>query len=68
MDFDDVLNIGSGPGPSNRNPAFADAALQCITDLVDCCGTESGILCVLNVVTGIFLMGTELDLVVVHGF
>ena len=45
MDFDDILNIGSGPSyiPSNRNPTFADASLQCITDLVDCCGTESGI-------------------------
>ena len=27
---------------ANRNPASEDAALQCITDLVDCCGTESG--------------------------
>ena len=26
--------------PSNRNPR--DEALLCITDLVDCCGTESG--------------------------
>ena len=44
VDFDDVLNIGSGPSfiPSNRNPTFLDASLQCITDLVDCCGTESG--------------------------
>ena len=42
MDLDDVLNIGSGSAniPSNRNPR--DAALQCITDLEDCCGTESG--------------------------
>ena len=42
VDFDDVLNIGSiGSNiPSNRNPS--DRALQCITDLVDCCGTESG--------------------------
>ena len=45
MDFDDVLNIGSGPGPTNRNPGTTGingASLQCITDLVDCCGTESG--------------------------
>ena len=44
VDFDDVLNIGSGASniPSNRNSAFADASLQCMTDLVDCCGTESG--------------------------
>ena len=43
VDFDDVLNIGSlNSTPSNRNPASEDAALQCITDLVDCCGTESG--------------------------
>ena len=42
VDFDDVLNIGNGSSniPSNRNPR--DRALQCITDLVDCCGTESG--------------------------
>ena len=40
VDFDDVLNIGSSIIPSNRNPS--DRALQCITDLVDCCGTESG--------------------------
>ena len=31
VDFDDVLNIGGGPGPSNRNHAFEDRALQCIT-------------------------------------
>ena len=42
VDFDDILNIGYNPGPSNRNPAFEDRALQCITDLVDCCGSESG--------------------------
>ena len=42
VDFDDTLNIGSGPGPSNRNPGFENRALQCITDLEDCCGTESG--------------------------
>jgi hypothetical protein len=35
------LNIGSVPSPSNRNPASANASLQCITDLVDCCGNES---------------------------
>ena len=41
MDFDDVLNIGSGPAPTNRNFSGGyGAALQCITDLVDCCGTE----------------------------
>ena len=42
VDFDDVLNIGGGSGniPSNRNSR--NAALLCITDLVDCCGTESG--------------------------
>ena len=43
MDFDDLLNIGHGPSPSNMNPR--DAALQCITDLEDCCGaprTEHG--------------------------
>ena len=42
MDFDDVLNIGTGPAPTNRNPGSDGAALECITDLVDCCGTESG--------------------------
>ena len=44
VDYDDVFNIGSDPSniPSNRNPVSANAALQCITDLVDCCGTESG--------------------------
>ena len=42
VDLDDVLNIGSLPSPSNRNPASASASLQCITDLVDCCGNESG--------------------------
>ena len=45
MDFDDILNTGhrSGPAPTNRNPRSSDvsgAALECITDLVDCCGTE----------------------------
>ena len=45
MDFDDTLNIGSGSAPTNRNPGtngFNGVALECITDLVDCCGTESG--------------------------
>ena len=42
MDLDDVLNTGGLPDPSNREPASANASLQCITDLVDCCGTESG--------------------------
>jgi hypothetical protein len=39
VDLDDILNTGGGPGPSNRNPR--NDAVQCITDLVDCCGTES---------------------------
>ena len=42
MDLDDVLNIATGSAPSNRNPSYEDRALKCITDLVDCCGTESG--------------------------
>ena len=43
MDFDDILNIGSADVvPTNRNPAVDDAALECMTDLVDCCGTEPG--------------------------
>ena len=44
VDIDDVLNIGSGPAPTNRNPGSdgaPGAALECITDLEDCCGTES---------------------------
>ena len=42
MDLDDVLNLGNfEPNPTNRAPARDDAALQCMTDLVDCCGTES---------------------------
>ena len=44
VDLDDVLNIGKGPAPTNRNPRSNDgqgAALECITDLVDCCGRES---------------------------
>ena len=43
VDFDDTLYIGGGPGPTNRNPdsnGALGAALECITDLVDCCGTE----------------------------
>ena len=39
-DFDDIFNTGGGPGPTNRNSASEDAALLCITDLVDCCGTD----------------------------
>ena len=42
VDFDDTLNIGGGSAPTNRNPGSDGAALECITDLVDCCGTESG--------------------------
>ena len=39
MDFDDTLNIGSSDSaPTNRNPGTNGAALECITDLVDCCG------------------------------
>ena len=42
VDFDDVLNIGDNSDniPSNRSPR--NESLECITDLVDCCGTESG--------------------------
>ena len=43
VDFDDILNIGGIPAPTNRNPGSNEglgAALECITDLVDCCGTE----------------------------
>jgi hypothetical protein len=42
VDFDDALNIG-GPdlAPTNRNPGYEGRALLCMTDLVDCCGTES---------------------------
>ena len=41
MDLDDVLNLAyTEPGPTNRAPAKENAALECITDLVDCCGTE----------------------------
>ena len=39
VDFDDTLNIGLGPAPTNRNPGSAGSALECITDLVDCCST-----------------------------
>ena len=46
MDIDDILNIGSPDiAPTNRNPDSNGApgvALECITDLVDCCGTEPG--------------------------
>ena len=43
MDFDDTLNIGSGPGPTNGNPGSDGAVLECITDLVNCCsGTQQG--------------------------
>ena len=37
MDFDDIMNIGSGSAniPSNTNPS--DNALVCVTDLEDCC-------------------------------
>ena len=40
VDFDDVLNVGSGSidVPSNRN--HSQRALQCITDVVDCCGSD----------------------------
>ena len=41
MDFDDIFNAGSGSAPTNRNPAYEDSVLQCVIDLVDCCGTES---------------------------
>ena len=40
VDLDDVLNIGTDSAPTNRNPGLYGAALECITDLVDCCGTE----------------------------
>ena len=40
VDLEDVLNVGGRPLPSNREPASATDSLQCITDLVDCCGTE----------------------------
>ena len=45
VDIDDVLNIGS-PNivPTNRNPdsgGAPGAALECITDLENCCGRES---------------------------
>ena len=44
VDFDDTLNIAIGGGfaPTNRNPGIEDRGLLCITDLVDCCGAESG--------------------------
>ena len=46
MDIDDIMyTLPSGQScctdlPSNRNTR--DEALKCVTDLVDCCGTESG--------------------------
>ena len=47
VDSDDVMytapwpiNTNFSDPPSNRNPR--DEALKCVTDLVDCCGTESG--------------------------
>ena len=43
VDFDDVMYTAPNPCcndlPSNRNTR--DEALKCVTDLVDCCGTES---------------------------
>ena len=44
VDLDDVMYTAFNPDirsdlPSNRNPR--DEALSCVTDLVDCCGTES---------------------------
>ena len=45
VDIDDIFNIGSPDiAPTNRDPGSGDvqgAALECITDLEDCCGTES---------------------------
>ena len=41
VDMDDIMyTVSSGDAPSNRNPR--DEALKCVTDLVDCCGTEPG--------------------------
>ena len=44
MDLDDIMYTATfsccNDLPSNRNPR--DEALKCVTDLVDCCGTESG--------------------------
>ena len=43
MDYGDIIfNIGSDSVPTNRNPAYEDSAMEYITDLVDCCGTELG--------------------------
>ena len=45
VDYNDIFSVDDPFNiiiPSNRNPARANASLQCITDLVDCCGTESG--------------------------
>ena len=42
VDIDDIMytDYQQRDLPSNRNPR--DEALKCVTDLVDCCGTESG--------------------------
>ena len=63
VDFDDIMNIGSGCAniPSNTNPS--DNALVCVTDLEDCCNAPHTV----HQVTGTFLM--ELDywiLVMIH--
>ena len=43
VDLDDVMYTAPGTSksdiPSNTNPR--DEALKCVTDLLDCCGTES---------------------------
>ena len=44
VDLDDIMytnpdDANNDDLPSNRNPR--DEALKCVTDLVDCCGTES---------------------------
>ena len=46
VDFDEIMYTEFSPAPfsdlpSNRNPRSIEA-LTCITDLVDCCGSESG--------------------------
>ena len=45
VDLDDIMYTASSEAlsdvPSNRNPRSTEA-LTCVTDLVDCCGTESG--------------------------
>ena len=43
VDLEDIMFTGpsgSTDPPSNRNPRSSEA-LTCVTDLVDCCGTES---------------------------